>query len=179
MIWADVLTKVAVERDKQAFMTLYEYFAPRVFSYLKRLGLNEGQAEELTQETLYRLWVKADSIDLTRAMLSTWLFTVARNLFVDAKRRDAALGPPPFVDGHDFPFADVASPPSYAELEALDQRLHEAIERLPAQQAQMIRMSYFEAKSHRQIAEETGMAIGTVKSSIRLAMAKLRQSVRE
>jgi RNA polymerase sigma factor (sigma-70 family) len=86
--WAELMASVTQQRDRESFMRIYDHFAPRVRLYLKGLGLPEGQAEELAQETLLRLWQRAAQYDPARGALSTWLFRVARNLHIDRKRRE-------------------------------------------------------------------------------------------
>jgi RNA polymerase sigma factor (sigma-70 family) len=79
---------VAERRDQAAFAELFDYFAPRIKSYLQRLGMEPGQAEELTQEVMIVLWHKAGLFDPAKSSLATWLFRIARNRRIDAFRRD-------------------------------------------------------------------------------------------
>ncbi|KEZ67545.1 RNA polymerase sigma factor RpoE, partial [Pseudomonas syringae pv. syringae FF5] len=69
-------------------MRIYDHFAPRLLRYLTGLNVPEGQAEELVQEVLLKLWHKADSFDPAKASLGTWLFRIARNLYIDSVRKD-------------------------------------------------------------------------------------------
>ena len=136
-------------------------------------------AEELAQEALLRLWQRADSYDAARSTLSTWLFRIARNLHIDRLRREnhwLAVD----IDAEDAPqFEQETENPQFSSAEsyAAHADLNERIERLSATQARLIRMSYFEAKSHQQIADELGMPLGTVKSHIRRAFQQLQSSV--
>src|SRR5262249_48628581 len=83
----DLLVKIARQRDRQAFAQLFAYYAPRVKAYLIRQGADNGTAEELAQETLLTAWRKADRFDPSKASAGTWIFTVARNLRIDALRK--------------------------------------------------------------------------------------------
>ncbi|MBB1117551.1 sigma-70 family RNA polymerase sigma factor [Stenotrophomonas sp. W1S232] len=177
--WSGQMQAVARSRDQASFMRIYDHFAPRVRLYLRGLGAPEMVAEELAQEALLRLWQRADSYDAARSTLSTWLFRIARNLHIDRLRREnhwLAVD----IDAEDAPQFELETENpqfSSAESYAAHADLNERIERLSATQARLIRMSYFEAKSHQQIADELGMPLGTVKSHIRRAFQQLQSSV--
>ena len=177
--WSAQMQAVALQRDQRCFMRIYDHFAPRVRLYLRGLGAPEMVAEELAQEALLRLWQRADSYDAARSTLSTWLFRIARNLHIDRLRREnhwLAVD----SDAEDAPqFEQETENPQFSSAEsyAAHADLNERIERLSATQARLIRMSYFEAKSHQQIADELGMPLGTVKSHIRRAFQQLQSSV--
>lgn len=175
--WAREIQSVARRRDRDSFMRIYDHFAPRVRLFLRGRGASETIAEDLAQEALLRLWQHADVYDPHLSNVSTWLFRIARNLYIDRCRRDQHWS---LVDI--APMLDLVEEPenpafSSAESYAAKVDLNERIERLPAAQARLIRMSYFEAKSHQQIADELGMPLGTVKSSIRRAFLRLQSSV--
>lgn len=166
---------VARSADRQAFAALFKHFAPRVKTYLVRLGTSDGLAEELTQEAMVLVWRKAASFDAARASVSTWIFTIARNLRVDHFRR---LGNR-IVDAQE-PDADEApdSLPQPDELLLIHQReagLRQALDKLPAEQARVLRLSFYEEQPHAQIARELGIPLGTVKSRVRLAVLHLRR----
>ncbi|HYM30755.1 MAG TPA: sigma-70 family RNA polymerase sigma factor, partial [Candidatus Cybelea sp.] len=86
--FADLIQAVAAARDRAAFAALFRHFAPRVKSYLMRLGAENAQAEELAQEVLLTVWHKAATFDRRQASASTWIFTIARNRRIDALRRE-------------------------------------------------------------------------------------------
>lgn len=175
--WSGQMQAVARRRDQDCFMRIYDHFAPRVRLYLRGLGAPEAVAEELAQEALLRLWQRAESYDANRSALSTWLFRIARNLHIDRLRREnhwIAVDTEPEWELEEEPQNPAFSS---AESYAAHADLNERIERLSATQARLIRMSYFEAKSHQQIADELGMPLGTVKSSIRRAFQRLQSSV--
>ena len=144
------------------------------------LGAPEGVAEELAQEALLRLWQRADSYDPARSTLSTWLFRVARNLHIDRLRRETHWTAVEIQDDDGLEFCQETEDPDFSSAEsyAAHADLNERIERLSAIQARLIRMSYFEAKSHQQISDELGMPLGTVKSYIRRAFQQLQSSVK-
>jgi RNA polymerase sigma-70 factor (ECF subfamily) len=78
-----LIQAVATSRDRSAFAELFTHFAPRVKSFLMRSGLPDTVAEEVTQETMLAMWRKASYFDPSRAGLSTWIFTIARNQRID------------------------------------------------------------------------------------------------
>ena len=167
-----MIVAIAETADRAAFSSLYDHFAPRVISYLTRLGAPPNVAEELTQETLLTVWRKAAYFDPERAAASTWIFTIARNLRIDYLRRNRTP-------------ADLASDPSQAPdtppgVDAAmisseqDERVREALSLLSTEQADIVRLFYFQEKPHSEIARVLGLPLGTVKSRIRLALGRLR-----
>lgn len=174
--WAAQMEAVARQRDRDCFMRIYDHYAPRVRLYLRGMGSPEAVAEELAQEALLRLWQRATLYDAARSSLATWLFRIARNLHIDRVRREPSWVP--MEDEPGWLDKDDASGFSSAESHAEHVDLQNRIERLPAVQARLIRMSYFEAKSHQEISSELGMPLGTVKSSLRRAFLRLQLGVR-
>lgn len=170
-----LLGKVAQERDRTAFAALFGHFAPRVKAYLLRLGASPALAEDLAQEALLSLWRKAHLFDPAKASCATWLFTIARNLRIDAIRREKR----PELDPEDFmPEPEAAADDGLAQ--AGDEiRLRAALKDLPADQIQVVELSFFADKPHSQIAQELGIPLGTVKSRLRLAMARLKSVLGE
>jgi RNA polymerase sigma-70 factor (ECF subfamily) len=171
------LLAVARDRDRDAFARLFRHFAPRIKTYMMRLGMPDGRAEDLAQETMLTVWRKASLFDPTKAAAATWIFTIARNLRIDQMRRerhpevpdDALVG---MAD--ERPLADSA-----AALVADGRRLHEAIEALAPEQAEVIRLSYFDDLAHSAIASRLRLPLGTVKSRLRLAMTRIRQALKD
>ncbi len=171
------MAAVAARRDVESFMRIYDHFAPRLQRYLVGLGVINARAEELVQEAMLRLWHRAALFDPSRACLSTWLFRVTRNLYIDSIRCEPNWLP--IQDGLEWldrHASDEAA--STAEAFADHAGLSHAIDGLPALQARVIRMSYFEAKSHSEIALELQMPLGTVKSSLRRAFGKLQAGLK-
>ncbi|WP_299869451.1 sigma-70 family RNA polymerase sigma factor [uncultured Hoeflea sp.] len=172
---ARLAAAVAERRDQAAFAELFDYFAPRLNAYLQRLGMQASQAEEMTQEVMIVLWHKAGLFDPAKSSLATWLFRVARNRRIDALRRDRSglLDP-------DDPALQPSQPEAADDImaaEERDERVREAMLDLPEEQAMLVRQAFFLGRSHSQIAEDTGLPLGTVKSRIRLAFSRLRRSL--
>ncbi|MDF1691852.1 MAG: sigma-70 family RNA polymerase sigma factor [Zhongshania sp.] len=166
--WADCMDQIARERDKSSFMLLFDYFSPRVNAYLLGQGAEPSMAEDLTQEALLALWNKAHLYNREKAAVSTWLFRVARNLWIDRLRKQRGV-----AYESDENLAETVD--DEVRLNADGDRLRAVLDTLPQNQAQVVYKSYYEGKSHSEIAEETGMPLGSVKSSLRLAIKAFRQ----
>jgi RNA polymerase sigma-70 factor (ECF subfamily) len=167
---------VAQSADRPAFAALFRHFAPRIKGFLVRSGCNEPLAEELTQETMVTLWRRAASFDPSRARLSTWIFTIARNLRIDHHRRGGSAAAEDSQWDADQQPADLDLAPDQQALAAQrEQNVHAALAGLPPDQVQVLVLSYFEDQPHARIAEVLGIPLGTVKSRIRLAVAQLRR----
>ena len=168
--WTPDMAAVALRRDRDAFMRLYDHFMPRLCLYLRGLGTPEAVAEELAQESMLRLWQHAAAYDPRRSAVSTWLFRIARNLCIDRARRlryQAAQA----ETLHPFDIEpDAGTTEDHADAATLARR----IDALSPVQARLIRMSYFEARSHQDIATELGLPLGTVKSHLRRAFQRLQ-----
>jgi len=168
------MARIRDAQDQAAFAALFTHFAPRVKAFLMRSGADSGLAEECTQEVMATVWQKAHLFDPSRASAATWIFTIARNRKIDALRR--ARRPEP----EDVPWGPEEAP-DQAEALALQQdseQLGEAIAALPEKQRLLIEKAYFGDLSHSEIAEQTGLPLGTIKSRIRLALDRLRHAMR-
>jgi RNA polymerase sigma factor (sigma-70 family) len=170
------MAAVAQAGDRQAFAALFKHFAPRIKSFLMRAGTAPELAEELAQETMVQLWRRASTFDPARASLSTWLYTIARNLRIDHFRRtggDPCEGEEPW-DADQQP-ADAHLPPEDLLLATQrEQGVRRAMAKLPPEQSLVLQLSFFEERPHAIIARDLGIPLGTVKSRIRLAVAQLR-----
>lgn len=169
--FADMIRAIAAHGDRDAFADLFNHFAPRVKSYLLRLGAPPELAEELAQETLLSVWRKAAAFDSGRAAASTWIFTIARNLRIDAFRR--ARRADPAEDPSDTPDAPKTPDDALAAVQS-ETRIRHALLSLPPEQAEVVRLSFFSDKPHSEIAEDLALPLGTVKSRMRLALSRLR-----
>jgi len=173
--WSDCIVAIAQRRDRQQFAALFAHFGPRLKGFFLRLGVTQGVAEDLMQETMLVVWRKADRFDPERAGASTWIFTIARNLRIDLKRRERD----PDLLAEFYDGADQPTPSDHLLSAERDGRIRQAMAALPADQAQVIRLSFFEDRPHSQIAEDLKIPLGTVKSRVRLAMMRLRALVEE
>jgi RNA polymerase sigma-70 factor (ECF subfamily) len=170
--FCDLLVAVATRRDRQAYSELFVYYAPRVKSYLMRLGADGGSAEEIAQDVMVTVWRKAELFDRTQATVSTWIFRIARNRRIDVFRhaRKPDLDPEePMV----LP-AGVEAPGERLEAKEAEGRVRDALQELPEEQLTMLKLAFYEGLSHREIADRLAVPLGTVKSRIRLAFLKMK-----
>jgi len=168
----DAWVEACAKSDRAAFAALFAFYAPRVKGYLKRLATDDATAEELAQEVMLTVWRKAKQFDPRQASASTWIFRIARNRRIDMARRAARPG----LDA-DEPLlqpVDTQAPDNAAHARDREERVREALKRLPPDQVHLLKLAFFEGLTHSEIAEKEGVALGTVKSRIRLAFDKLR-----
>lgn len=172
---AGLLIAVAERQDRDAFAELYRHFAPKLKTLCTRMGVTAGAADEIVQEILLTVWRRAATFDSSRAAVSTWVYTIARNRVIDHKRKgqraEIDLNDPALVT------AEVPDHETRIDAERRAVRLRAAIADLPPDQAEVVRIAYFQAKTQGEIAEQQGLPLGTVKSRTRLALARLRAAL--
>lgn len=171
--WARLIGDVAGEGDRDAFNQLFAHFAPRVKSLMIKNGAGSELAEEIAQETLLLVWRKASQFDPSTSGVAAWIFTIARNLRVDAirKARSAvSLDKAEYLAWADEP----VSPDALVQSRQDSARVQRALSTLPDEQVTAIKQAYYEEKSHGEIAAEADIPLGTVKSRLRLAIQRLR-----
>jgi RNA polymerase sigma factor (sigma-70 family) len=171
----DLMVAIARDRDKAAFGLLFGRIAPQLKAYLLRSGIAASQADELVQEVMLMVWRRADSFDPAQSAVTTWIFTIARNKRIDAIRRDCH----PEFDPTDPALVPDPAPAADRSIETAEEsaRLRDAIQKLPTEQAELLRLAYFEDQPHTMIAQKSGLPLGTVKSRLRLAMGRLRREL--
>jgi RNA polymerase sigma factor (sigma-70 family) len=173
--WSALMLAVRDAGDRAAFARLFRHFAPRVKSYLMKSGASAARAEECAQDVMTTLWQKASLFDPGRASVSTWIFTIARNRMIDMVRRDRRPDPEPMPWDRD-------AEPDQAEVYAAAEEsrtLTAALSDLPEKQRSLITRAFYGDLSHSEIALETGLPLGTIKSRIRLALDRLRARMSE
>jgi RNA polymerase sigma-70 factor (ECF subfamily) len=163
-------------RDRSAYAAVFAHYAPRVKSFMMRSGVSAELAEELAQETLLTVWRKAALFDPAKAGAGAWIFTIARNRRIDALRRDQRGQRIAHLLDED------AGGPEQPDQTLSDTQvaanMREAMQALPEEQAEVIRLSFFDDHSHADIAQMLGLPLGTVKSRARLALQRLRDAWR-
>ncbi|CAM3450107.1 sigma-70 family RNA polymerase sigma factor [Parendozoicomonas haliclonae] len=162
-------------RDKRLFLAIYDHFAPRLKSYLVGRGAHSEIAEELVQEAMLSVWRHSSTYNPDKATASTWIFRIARNLWIDRMRRDKAHLLTSLDSCPTDLYPDLSFQPSLAPLDG--DTLKSAINNLPQQQAQLVYKVYYQGKTHREIADECDIPLGSVKSGLRLAFGKLKNAL--
>jgi RNA polymerase sigma-70 factor (ECF subfamily) len=178
-----LLLKIANERDRDAFIALFEACSSKLKAYAVRCGANQSDAEEIVQEALLNVWNKASSFNPKTASANTWLFTIVRNKRIDFVRKNR----PDLVVSNDLwpesePSLELNTSPkldSEYESDLNANTLRTLIKELPEEQRQIVYKVYFEGKSHSEIASELDLPLGTIKSRLRLAMKKLDTLVKQ
>ncbi|WP_239024976.1 sigma-70 family RNA polymerase sigma factor [Rhodoligotrophos defluvii] len=171
---AALVARVA-KGDRDAFANLFAYYAPRLKSFMLRRVADADTAEELVQETMLTVWNKAASFSPAKGSATAWIYTIARNLRIDRLRRQPAQT---FydVDDYDEPSAEPTGEERLIQNER-EAQIADAIEALPKDQLDVISLSYVDDLSQAEIAERLDVPLGTVKSRMRLAYQKLRESL--
>ncbi len=171
------LVAIAVSRDRAAFQTLFEHYAPQLKRYFIHGGVPPTSADDLAQETMLRVWVKAGQFDPLKGSPSAWVFTIARNFRLTRLRdRQFALMEDDNVMGVKDP---TPGPDSLLSAQEMQSQLRQDLEKLTSIQADLLKATFFEDKSHLEIARERNMPVGTVKSHIRRALIRLSRMLPE
>lgn len=171
--WSALLVEIKEKKDRAAFKELFDHFAPRLKAFLMKQGADAAAAEDCMQEALVAVWHKSHLFDPARASAATWIFTIARNKRIDALRKFNRPEP-------DELFWGPQEEPPAEEVVAMQQendKLHVALADLPQKQREMIQKAFFGELSHQEIADQTGLPLGTIKSRIRLALERLRHNL--
>jgi RNA polymerase sigma-70 factor, ECF subfamily len=170
---ARLLARISSHRDRSAFERIFDAFAPKVKSFMMRKGASAEQAEDLVQETMIAVWSKAGLYVSDRGSVSTWIYTIARNLRIDRLRREKSTM---FTDIDDFdaPSEDASAEENYGRMEE-DSLVARALQQIPEEQKQLLIMSYVEDLPQSEIANRLQIPLGTVKSRMRLAYRRLQK----
>lgn len=169
-------------RDSDALLRLYRKYNGRVFSLLYRILDDRSAAEEVLQDTFYRLWDRSHLYQAEKGQLISWLLTVARNLALDHKRKESRR-----IDANVFPSGEESGgidPETLPELVSLEdpdlsRTIQSVMGQLPPDQKAVIELAYFEGLTHQELSERLGQSLGTVKTRIRLGLSKLRKAMRD
>ena len=166
-----LMKRIQIDRDEMAFSEIFDFFAPKINGYFIQNRIKIESSEELTQEVLSAVWVKSNLYDSKKSALSTWIFTIARNKKIDFFRKNSKIN---FVeeDIREFLYQDrevdlIQENEAKKHIERINNELDE-------QQKIMIKMNFFENKSHKKIADELEIPLGTVKSRIRHILTKMQ-----
>lgn len=177
--WSKLLERVGQDRDEQAFGQLFAHFAPLIKGFC--LGnLNSSfpadAADEVVQEVMFKVWQKAPTYDSTKAAASTWIYTVMRNCRIDLMRRNQRTP----TDGDVIDIDDIWDEADddqafvYMQQSSNEALIDKSFSQLPPEQRQVLTQVYMQGKTHQQIAQETGLPLGTVKSRVRIGLKKMQ-----
>ena len=169
---SELMVKVKNDRDQIAFSNLFDFLAPKLKAYFIQNGLSADISEELTQEVMSIIWSKSDRYDSSKSAVTTWVYTIARNKKVDFFRKSAKIN----VNDDDIRefLYENGDEDKLSRKEAAEQ-VNRINKELNQDQRKMIKMNFFENKSHKKIAEELEIPLGTVKSRIRNLLIKMQR----
>ena len=166
----NLIFKIANEQNKSAFNDIFDYFAPRVIGYLVGSGSQKEIAEEIAQEVLSMVWQKANQFDYKKGNVNTWVFTIARNKRIDRirKNENPSYNTVDLIDAL-YSKNDIQNNDFEEEINILQNKLNKSEKKL-------IKMNFFEGKSHKIISKDLEIPLGTIKSRIRKILIKIRNS---
>lgn len=173
--WVAVMLAIREQQDTSAFARLFQHFAPRIKAFLIKSGASDTMAEDCAQDVMTTVWQKAHLFDPSRASAATWIFTIARNRRIDLLRKEKRPEP------EDLPWGPEPEPDQtdVLGLQQESKKLQDALIQLPEKQRILVERCYFGDMSHSEIATETGLPLGTIKSRLRLALEKLRHELKQ
>ena len=169
---SNLLSKIGNQKDRLAFKSIFEYFAPRINAYLIKTGSNKDLAEDLTQEVMTVIWNKADLYNSMKSNVSTWIFTIARNKRIDSLRKKKD----PKYNEIDL-ISSLYDQENEEKLSEDNNFFHKLSQKLNEGDKILINMNFFEGKTHKIISETLEIPLGTVKSRIRKILSKLRENI--
>jgi RNA polymerase sigma-70 factor (ECF subfamily) len=169
-----------IERgDRSVFAELVKRFQRPLFGYLGRMGLQQGQAEEVAQDTFLRAWQHLADYKAERAEFSTWLFTIARNLALNELGRASSSREWPVGDAMPDDMSDAvcerAQPLDVASAMQDRERLRQALMALPTDDRSALALAYFKELDLASIADIEGCTTGAIKVRLHRARQRLRQ----
>jgi len=167
----DLVKKISQERNEIAFSEIFDFIAPKINAYYIKNNLSIEQAEELTQEVLSTIWLKAELFDPEKSKFITWSFTIARNKKIDFYRKNQK-NVANEEDIRDFLYTENKS-----DDYEIESTIRDITQDLDENQKKLIKMSFFEQKSHKNIARELEIPLGTVKSRIRASLNKMQKYI--
>ena len=170
----DLMVKITVNRDEIAFSNLFDFLAPKIKAYYLQNGLISENAEELTQEVMSIIWSKSDKFNPSKSALTTWVYTIARNKKIDFLRKNSKIK---YNDDDIREFLYEKNETDKIEENEIENRVNKINSQLDINQQKIIKMNFFENKSHKKIAEELEIPLGTVKSRIRHILIKMQKII--
>ena len=169
-----------VAGDSAALETLYDRYAPTVQGVVLRIVPDRTVAEEIVQETFWRVWDKAAGFDANRGKFSTWLFSIARRLAIDTTRRQKIRPQAARSEAEETRMLrqpDDASVVETAVLHIEQERVRSALTVLSPEQYQVIELAYFRGLTRQEIAQAIDKPLGTIHTRARLGLQKLRTAL--
>jgi RNA polymerase sigma-70 factor (ECF subfamily) len=175
---SDLLSQIATQRSDEAFRRLFDEFGPRIRDYMRRRGADAPTAEELAQETLLTVWRKASLYSSDKGTPESWIFTIARNLRINRLQREIVWQELSNEQADAIPSEDAAPDDRVAERQR-QARVQAVLTELPPDQRGVITLAFIEGLSQHEIARRLSLPLGTVKSRMRLAYQRVRNTLED
>jgi RNA polymerase sigma-70 factor (ECF subfamily) len=163
-----------VDRDERAFEALYDATSSRVLAFVQRITQNVALAEEVVEDTFWQAWRQAPRFDAVRGKVVTWLLAMARSRAIDALRRDKRFAHDELPEDDSIEGTDDALPQDLVDAARQGEALHAALEKLDPKSRQLVSLAFLRGLTHEEIAVQTALPLGTVKSLIRRSLQQLR-----
>ena len=164
--------------DSEALSELYDRFSGMLLGLATKVLGDPADAEEVLQEVFIQVWKQADRYQRGRSSVSTWLVLITRSRSIDRLRSRNVKLRTAIEAQRENPNLDT-SPEGLGNvfIQERRRRLREEFANLPADQREVLEMAYYRGMTQREVAEETGTPLGTVKTRTLLAMKKLRKAL--
>lgn len=165
---------IAENQDPDALRDLFEVYAPKLKGWLMARGMGNGNAEDVVQDIMIKCWTRAELFDPSKASFATWVYRMTRNKRIDHLRKHGRMDvrDPELMKA----IADDEVPSAEANFMAQQdsEALRAAMTKLSDPQRTALRMAFMEFKTHKEISEQIGVPLGTVKTRIRSAIQALK-----
>jgi len=172
LYWTECVVKIARKQDKAAFQELFNHYAPKLKTFFINNNFDDVQAEELMQETFIKVWRYADYFEQNKGQVSTWIYTIARNIKLDTYRKNGRQ-----INTVELEHQTVETGDEHQFSDKMGEQLRDFILQLPPEQVEVIQKVYFEDLSHQKAADVLNLTLGTVKGRLRSAVNSLAQLV--
>ena len=166
------MEKIKERRDEIAFSQLFDFLAPKINTYFIQNRVPKDVSEELTQDVMSTIWIKSGQYDSKKSAVTTWVYTIARNKKIDFIRKNTRLEINEY-DIRSLLYEEMTE--DQMPLSEIKDQVDKINNKLDNEQRKIIKMNFFENKSHKKIAEELEIPLGTVKSRIRHILIKMQR----
>lgn len=174
----EALLQLVAQRSLPAYDLLYRRHSQVMFNLIARIVRDQATAEDLLQDVFWQIWENANQYRGSGAALA-WMMRVARNRALDQLRRQRVRPPMVSDDAEEVEsIADSTTTEEAVDIQLRRAQVQRALESIPEDQRVCLELAYFEGLSQREIAEQTNMAVGTIKSRIRIGLEKVERLLR-
>ncbi|MCY4528146.1 MAG: sigma-70 family RNA polymerase sigma factor [Chloroflexi bacterium] len=174
------LLRLIANGDRSALEVLYDRYAGGIYSLAHHMLQEQGAAEEVTQDTFFKVWRRASTYNVKRGKVSGWLFSIGHHRIIDElrkRRRQKSMIYVPDVEAVHRQEDESADPNEFAEKRMQGSRLRKALESLNPELKSVVVLAYYGGLTQSEIAKKLNQPLGTVKTRTRLALKALRENL--